>query len=54
MTDEKNNQSKQNKSKINDEVDDLKQFIDKNKKQKHVLIKILKKMKRFRENNETG
>ena len=54
MGDKKSKQSKQNKSGINDEVDDLKQFIDKNKKQKRVLIKILKKMNQFRENDETA
>ena len=54
MADKKNNLSNKNKSGINNEVDDLKRFIDKNKKQKRVLIKILKKMNQFRENDETA
>ena len=46
--------SNQNNSEIKDEVDDLKRFINKNKKQKRVLIKILKKMNQFRENDKTA
>lgn len=49
------NQSKQNKSGINDndDVDDLKQFIDKNNKQKKVLEKILKKINHFPKSSKT-
>ena len=42
MAGEKNNQ---NKSRIMDDVDDLKKIIHKNKLQKHVLQKILEKHK---------
>ena len=45
MAGKKNSQSKQNKSGIKDDMDDLKKIIHKNKLQKHVLQKILKKYK---------
>ena len=54
MADKKSKQSKQNKSGIKDDVDDLKRFININKKQKRVLKKILRKMNQFRKNDEAG
>lgn len=54
MTDKKNNQTEQNKSGTNDDLDDLKQFLIKNKKQKQVLKKILKKINQFKISDKTS
>ncbi len=44
---------RKNSIKRKEDIDDLKNFIKKNKIQNKALKKILKKMNRFRENDET-